>query len=100
MSPWGISPHHMLVMPFSLWLVISIAILPRFIRNPRVLGPIVFVIGAPLAWVASLDSPYPWTISDNLIFAILATGLALLHSEVRFRRANGYWRILGPARSA
>jgi len=94
------SPHQMVVLPFAVWLFIAIAIMPRLVRNPRVLGPTVFVIGAVLAWVASLASPFPWTISENILFTLLATGFALLHSEVRFRRVNGYWRLLGPPKQS
>jgi len=67
---WVIGPHQMLVLPFAFWLFIAIAIMPKLIRNPRVLGPLVMVIGAVLAWVASLASPFPWTVSENMLFAI------------------------------
>lgn len=91
--------HQMLVLPFALWLFVAIAIMPKFIRNQQVLSLTVLVIGAVLAWVASLASPFPWTISENMLFAIFAVGGALLHSEIIFRRANGYWHFLGPPRS-
>jgi len=89
------SAHQLTVLPLALWIFIAIAVAPRFVHSPRVLGLGVMVIGAVLAWIASLDSPIPWTISENMLFAILATGGALLHSEIIFRRANGYWRLTG-----
>lgn len=90
------SAHQLTVLPLSLWIFIGVVIVPRFIHNPRTLGITVMVVGAVLAWVASLDSPFPWTISVNTLFAIFATGGALAHSEIIFRRKNGYWRFVGP----
>ena len=88
--------HEVALQAFALWLFFAAAFLPRMITNVTVLSVSTLAVGAALAWVLeTVSHDAPWMLSVHYILVIVATLIGWLHSEFRFRRAHGYWRILG-----
>jgi hypothetical protein len=83
---------------FAAWLFISIGYLPKLIANLTLMLCTSLLVGALLAWIVMFVSPNarPWDISVNILWVIAATFLALVHSEIIFRRKHGYWKLVGP----
>jgi hypothetical protein len=82
---------------FVLWLFFAGVYLPKVISSPIALSITTLVVGFALAWAVLLASPHaqPWDISVDTVFVIMGTGFAIIHSEILYRRKNGYWRWLG-----
>jgi hypothetical protein len=87
--------HQALMLLFTAWIYISVAVLPKFIFNTTALSIVVLLVGAVLAWLVTLEASSPWDILVPTLCVIFATGLALLNAEIIFRKKNGYWQFLG-----
>jgi hypothetical protein len=84
------------VLLLSAWIFLSIGLLPKMIDSPTALIMIVLIVGCAIFWGSFVLAPRsPFYIIYANIVLIVAALLAVLNSEVIFRRRNGYWRFVG-----
>ena len=81
---------------FLAWIFSSVGLLPKVIDSPTALIMIVLIVGCAILWGSFVLAPRSlfYIIYANIVLFVAAP-LALLNSEVIFRRRNGYWRFVG-----
>ncbi|MCL4689558.1 MAG: hypothetical protein KJ007_13435 [Burkholderiales bacterium] len=84
------------VLLFAAWLFFSGSFLPKIIENLTVLSGVTLVVGAAILFGFDAIAPRsPIYVAFCSVVLIVAALLAILHSELLFRRKSGYWRITG-----
>jgi hypothetical protein len=78
------------------WMWLSVGIAPRRIGNQTALAAVTLVGGSAILWGFNALAPRsPYYLMGMSIVVILSALLAVFHSELIFRRQNGYWRFVG-----
>lgn len=84
------------VLLFAGWLFVSVTALPRFVENLATLSVVTLVAGAAILFGFDAVAPRsPLYVAFSGLVLILATLMAIFHSELLFRRRSGYWRFVG-----
>ncbi|MBX3717292.1 MAG: hypothetical protein KF738_14945 [Burkholderiales bacterium] len=84
------------VLLFAGWLFVSVTTLPRFVENLGTLSVVILVAGAAILFGFDAVAPRsPLYVAFSGLVLILATLMAIFHSELLFRRRSGYWRFVG-----
>jgi len=87
-----------------LWIMLAIGAVPRMFEDAGVVAIVVMLGGAVIIGIDQWlrwNGPWPGPaqLMIETVSVVLAAVMAAVHSEILFRRANGYWRFVGPPRT-